>query len=45
MLHKIIFITIVIIVYIILFENKKLRVLPILLKQLQVFKNAKTEKI
>ena len=39
------YITIIVIVCIMLLCNKKVRVFPILLKQLYVFKNAKTNKI
>lgn len=38
-------ITAVVIVCVMLFGNKKVRVFPVLMKQLQVFKNAKTDKI
>ena len=44
--NKIVLIIIaVVIVCVMLFGNKKVRVLPVLMKQLQVFKNAKTDKI
>ena len=44
--NKIVLIVIaVLIVCAMLFGNKKVRVLPVLMKQLQVFKNAKTNKI
>lgn len=44
--NKIVLIVIaVVIVCAMLFGNKKVRVLPVLMKQLQVFKNAKTNKI
>ena len=43
--NKIVLIVIaVLIVCAMLFGNKKVRVLPVLMKQLQVFKNAKTNK-
>ena len=44
--NKIVLISIaIVIVCAMLFGNKKVRVLPVLIKQLQVFKNAKTNKI
>lgn len=44
--NKIVLIAIsIVIVFAMLFGNKKVRVLPVLMKQLQVFKNAKTDKI
>lgn len=44
--HKIVLIIIaVIITCLMLFGNKKVRVFPVLIKQLQVFRNAKTEKV
>lgn len=46
MLRKSVLIVIaLIIIFLMLFGNKKVRVFPVLIKQLQVFTNAKTEKI
>ena len=42
--HIVLIVLAIVIVCVMFFGNKKVRVFPVLIKQLQVFKNAKTEK-